>query len=32
VGIAVEAARAVGYRSAGTIEGLLSQDAEYFFL
>ena len=29
--IAVEAARAVGYRSAGTIEGLL-QDGEYFFL
>jgi acetyl-CoA/propionyl-CoA carboxylase biotin carboxyl carrier protein len=31
-GIAVEAARAVGYRSAGTIEGLLSRDGEYFFL
>jgi acetyl-CoA/propionyl-CoA carboxylase biotin carboxyl carrier protein len=31
-GIAVEAARAVGYRSAGTIEGLLSQEGEYFFL
>jgi acetyl-CoA/propionyl-CoA carboxylase biotin carboxyl carrier protein len=31
-GIAVEAARAVGYRSAGTIEGLLSADGEYFFL
>jgi acetyl-CoA/propionyl-CoA carboxylase biotin carboxyl carrier protein len=30
--IAVEAARAVGYRSAGTIEGLLSQQGEYFFL
>ena len=30
--IAVEAARAVGYRCAGTIEGLLSQDGEYFFL
>jgi acetyl-CoA/propionyl-CoA carboxylase, biotin carboxylase, biotin carboxyl carrier protein len=30
-GIAVEAARAVGYRGAGTIEGLLS-DGEYFFL
>jgi len=30
--IAVEAARAVGYRSAGTIEGLLSRDGEYFFL
>ena len=24
--------RAVGYRSAGTIEGLLSQEGEYFFL
>ena len=31
-GIAVEAARAVGYRSAGTIEGLFSQEGEYFFL
>ena len=30
--IAVEAARAVGYTSAGTIEGLLSRDGEYFFL
>jgi acetyl-CoA/propionyl-CoA carboxylase biotin carboxyl carrier protein len=30
--IAVEAARAVGYRSAGTIEGLLSTSGEYFFL
>jgi acetyl-CoA/propionyl-CoA carboxylase, biotin carboxylase, biotin carboxyl carrier protein len=30
--IAVEAARAVGYRSAGTIEGLLSGEGEYFFL
>ena len=29
--IATEAARAVGYRSAGTIEGLLQAD-EYFFL
>src|SRR5687768_6319532 len=29
--IAVEAAKAVGYHSAGTIEGLL-QDGEYFFL
>jgi acetyl-CoA/propionyl-CoA carboxylase, biotin carboxylase, biotin carboxyl carrier protein len=29
--IAVEAARAVGYRSAGTVEGLLA-DGEYFFL
>jgi acetyl-CoA/propionyl-CoA/long-chain acyl-CoA carboxylase, biotin carboxylase, biotin carboxyl carrier protein len=31
-GIAVDAARAVGYRSAGTIEGLLSAEGEYFFL
>jgi acetyl-CoA/propionyl-CoA/long-chain acyl-CoA carboxylase, biotin carboxylase, biotin carboxyl carrier protein len=31
-GIAVDAARAVGYESAGTIEGLLSRDGEYFFL
>ncbi len=30
--IAVEAARAVGYRSAGTIEGLLDQDGSYWFL
>src|SRR3954469_22171596 len=30
--IAVDAARAVGYRSAGTIEGLLSLEGEYFFL
>jgi acetyl-CoA/propionyl-CoA carboxylase, biotin carboxylase, biotin carboxyl carrier protein len=30
--IAIEAARAVGYRSAGTIEGLLSREGEYFFL
>ena len=30
--IAVEAARAVGYRSAGTIEGLLCRDGDYFFL
>src|ERR687895_2928823 len=30
--VAVDAARAVGYRSAGTIEGLLSRDGEYFFL
>ncbi|MEX2195876.1 MAG: acetyl-CoA carboxylase biotin carboxylase subunit [Thermoleophilaceae bacterium] len=29
--IGIEAARAVGYRSAGTIEGLY-QDGEYFFL
>jgi acetyl-CoA/propionyl-CoA carboxylase biotin carboxyl carrier protein len=30
--IAVDAARAVGYQSAGTVEGLLSRDGEYFFL
>jgi acetyl-CoA/propionyl-CoA carboxylase biotin carboxyl carrier protein len=30
--IAVEAARAVGYRSAGTIEGLLDRDGNYYFL
>jgi acetyl-CoA/propionyl-CoA carboxylase biotin carboxyl carrier protein len=30
--IAVEAARAVGYRSAGTIEGLLDPEGAYFFL
>jgi acetyl-CoA/propionyl-CoA carboxylase biotin carboxyl carrier protein len=30
--IAIEATRAVGYRSAGTIEGLLSREGEYFFL
>jgi acetyl-CoA/propionyl-CoA carboxylase, biotin carboxylase, biotin carboxyl carrier protein len=30
--IAVDAARAVGYRSAGTIEGLLAPDGSYFFL
>src|SRR5919201_5617186 len=30
--IAVEAARAVRYRGAGTIEGLLSRECEYFFL
>src|SRR5205807_8119317 len=29
--IGTDAAKAVGYRSAGTIEGLL-QDGEYFFL
>src|ERR671922_2674837 len=29
--IAIDAAKAVGYRSAGTVEGLL-QDGEYFFL
>jgi acetyl-CoA/propionyl-CoA carboxylase biotin carboxyl carrier protein len=30
--IAVDAARAVGYRSAGTIEGLLTSDGSYYFL
>jgi acetyl-CoA/propionyl-CoA carboxylase biotin carboxyl carrier protein len=30
--IAVDAARAVGYRSAGTIEGLLVADGSYYFL
>ena len=30
--VAVEAARAVGYRSAGTIEGLLDPDGAYYFL
>ena len=30
--IAVDAARAVGYRSAGTVEGLLSREGEYLFL
>jgi acetyl-CoA/propionyl-CoA carboxylase biotin carboxyl carrier protein len=30
--IATDAARAVDYRGAGTIEGLLSEDGEYFFL
>ena len=30
--LAVDAARAVAYRSAGTIEGLLTADGEYFFL
>jgi acetyl-CoA/propionyl-CoA carboxylase biotin carboxyl carrier protein len=30
--IGVDAARAVGYRSAGTIEGLLDQEGKYFFL
>jgi len=30
--IALDAARAVGYRSAGTIEGLLDRDGTYFFL
>jgi acetyl-CoA/propionyl-CoA carboxylase biotin carboxyl carrier protein len=30
--IAIDAARAVGYRSAGTIEGLLAEDGSYYFL
>jgi acetyl-CoA/propionyl-CoA carboxylase biotin carboxyl carrier protein len=30
--IAVDAARAAGYRSAGTIEGLLTEDGDYFFM
>src|SRR3954453_11680122 len=30
--IAVNAARAAGYRSAGTIEGLLTANGEYFFM
>jgi acetyl-CoA/propionyl-CoA carboxylase biotin carboxyl carrier protein len=30
--IAVDAARAVGYRSAGTIEGLLDVDGSYYFM
>ena len=30
--IAVDAARAAGYRSAGTIEGLLAENGEYFFM
>jgi acetyl-CoA/propionyl-CoA carboxylase biotin carboxyl carrier protein len=30
--IAVDAARAAGYRSAGTIEGLLTATGEYFFM
>ena len=30
--IAVDAARAAGYRSAGTIEGLLTREGEYFFM
>ncbi len=30
--IGTDAAKAVGYRGAGTIEGLLSEDGEYFFL
>jgi acetyl-CoA/propionyl-CoA carboxylase, biotin carboxylase, biotin carboxyl carrier protein len=30
--IAINAARAVGYRSAGTVEGLLDSDGSYYFL
>src|SRR3954453_16652899 len=30
--IAVDAARAVGYRSAGTIEGLLDANGDYYFM
>ena len=30
--LAVDAARAVDYRSAGTVEGLLTADGDYFFL
>jgi acetyl-CoA/propionyl-CoA carboxylase biotin carboxyl carrier protein len=30
--LAIDAARAVAYRSAGTIEGLLTGEGEYFFL
>ena len=30
--IAVDAARAAGYRSAGTIEGLLTRNGEWFFM
>ena len=30
--IAIDAARAVGYRSAGTVEGLLDSDGSYYFL
>jgi acetyl-CoA/propionyl-CoA carboxylase, biotin carboxylase, biotin carboxyl carrier protein len=30
--LGIDAARAVGYRSAGTIEGLLDRDGTYFFL
>ena len=30
--IAVDAARAAGYRSAGTIEGLLTREGDYFFM
>jgi len=31
-GIAVDATRAAGYRSAGTIEGLLSAEGDYYFM
>ena len=31
-GIAVDAARAAGYRSAGTIEGLLTAEGDYYFM
>jgi acetyl-CoA/propionyl-CoA carboxylase, biotin carboxylase, biotin carboxyl carrier protein len=31
-GLAIDAAKAVGYRGAGTIEGLLDADGNYFFL
>jgi acetyl-CoA/propionyl-CoA/long-chain acyl-CoA carboxylase, biotin carboxylase, biotin carboxyl carrier protein len=30
--IGIEAARACGYRSAGTVEGLLTREGEYFFM
>src|SRR5262249_31431961 len=30
--VAVDAARAAGYRSAGTVEGLLDPDGSYFFM
>ena len=30
--VAVDAARAAGYRSAGTIEGLLADDGSYYFM
>jgi acetyl-CoA/propionyl-CoA carboxylase biotin carboxyl carrier protein len=30
--VAIDAARTVGYRSAGTIEGLLAPDGSYYFL
>ena len=30
--IAVDAARAAGYRSAGTVEGLLTREGDYFFM